>query len=196
QTLISTADPLEDWVSPESGVEWFGVDRTLRLLDDSNWGAYNLRRGSYCGVWYSDASGGPTPAGSVQRGTEKPDDGSRKITTRVVSLISTYEANTETHPEATALKAYLRGQPLPVVRGMGRGEWIDDTYTATAGTVGPVLSHDLGYWGGVISSGGSVAQRIGDYLAQMVSAPQPTITELGLIYDPRRQVGDVYTITS
>src|SRR5699024_4387758 len=57
QTLMSTADPLEDWVSPESGVEWFGVDRTLRFLDGSNWGAYNLRRGSYCGVWYSNADG-------------------------------------------------------------------------------------------------------------------------------------------
>lgn len=197
QTLISTADPLEDWVTPESGVEWFGVDRTLRFLTESSWGAYNLRRGSYCGVWYSNADGDPTTEGNVRISTSNLYADSLKITTRVVSLLSTHEANTETHPETTALKAYLRGQPLPVVRGMGRGEWVDDTYTATAGPASaPVLSHDLGYWGGEYSAGGSVAQRIGDYLAQMVSAPQPTITNLGLVYDPRRQVGDVYTITS
>src|SRR5699024_12814402 len=30
----------------------------------------------------------------------------------------------------------------------------------------------------------------------MVTARQPTITGLGVIYDPRRQVGDVYTLRS
>ncbi|MDN5685811.1 MAG: hypothetical protein L0G94_03890 [Brachybacterium sp.] len=197
QTLISTADPIEDFVTPESGIEWFGVDRTLRFLDDSNWGAYNKRRGSYCGVWYSNADGDPTTAGDVRVRYEPMYADSLKVTTLVMSLISTYEANTETHPEATALKAYLRGQSLPVVRGMGRGEWVDATYRATAGpSTAPVLAHDLGYWGHEYFEGGSVAQRIGDYLAQMVAAPQPTITDLGLVYDPRRQVGDVYTLTS
>src|SRR5699024_5213458 len=184
QTLISTADPVEDWVSPESGVEWFGVDRTLRFLDGSNWGAYNLRRGSYCGVWYSNADGDPTTAGSVQIGTENLYADSLKITTRVQSLISTYEANTETHPEATALKAHVRGQPLPVVGGMGRGEWVDAVYRASAGPPSaPVLEHDLGYWGHEYFEGGSVAQRIGDYLARMVTTPQPAIPDLGVIYD-------------
>ena len=197
QSLISTADPIEDWITPESGIEWFGVDRTLNFLDDSNWGAYNKRRGSYCGVWYSNADGDPTTVGDVQITSTPLHSDSLKVTTRVATLPSTVEANTETHPEATALKAYLRGQSLPVVRGMGRGEWIDDMYSATAGSAfAPVLVHDLGYWGGAYSAGGSVAQRIGDYLAQMVTAPQPMITDLGVIYDPRRQVGDVYTLRS
>lgn len=196
QTLLSTSDPIEDFVTPESGVEWFGVDRTLRLLNESNWGAYNLRRGSYCGVWYSNADGDPTTAGDVSVTSENLYADSMKVTTRVVSLVSSYEANTETHPEAVALKPYLRGQSLPVVRGMGRGEWVDETYSATAGTVGSILSHDLGYWGGEFFEGGSVAQRIGDFLAGMVTAPHPTITDLGLVYDPRRQLGDVVTISS
>src|SRR5699024_2406247 len=86
---------------------------------------------------------------------------------------------------------------LPVVRGMGRGEWVDAMYRANAGPAhASVLSHDLGYWGHEYFGGGSVAQRIGDYLAQMVTSPQPTITDLGVIYDPRRQVGDVYTLRS
>lgn len=153
--------------------------------------------GSYCGVWYSNADGDPTTIGDVRITYTPLYSDSLKVTTRVMSLPSTVEANTETHPEATALKAYLRGQSLPVVRGMGRGEWIDDMYAATAGSSSaPVLAHDLGYWGGAHSDGGSVAQRIGDYLAQMVTRPEPTITNLGLGYDPRRQVGDVYTLTS
>ena len=197
QTLISTADPIEDFVEPPSDEEWFGVDRTLRFLDDSNWGAYNLRRGSYCGVWYSNADGDPTTAGDVRIRYEPLYSDSLKITTQVQSLISTYEANTETHPESTALKAYLRGQSLPVVRGMGRGEWVDATYRVSAGrSNAPVLQHDLGYWGQEYFDDDSVAQRIGNYLAGMVTTPHPTITDLGLIYDPRRQLGDVITIRS
>lgn len=197
QTFINGADPLIDWISPESDVEWFGVDRVMQQLSTDNWGAYNSRCGSFYGIWTSNAAGDPTPwTGTVNYTAERLYADSIRFTTAPVSLPAGLEANTETHPEATALKPYLRGQSLPVVRGMGRGEWIDDTYAAAAGTVGPVLSHDLGYWGGEYFAGGSVAQRIGDYLASMVTTPQPTITDLGLIYDPRRQLGDVYTITS
>lgn len=197
QTLLSTADPIEYFVTPESGAEWFGVDRTLRFLDESNWGAYNLRRGSYCGVWYSNADGDPTTAGDVRIFVDRMYSDTLKITTQVRSLLSTHEANTETHPESTALKAYLRGQSLPVVRGMGRGEWVDAIYRVGAGqSSAPILQHDLGYWGQEYFDGDSVAKRIGDYLAEMVTTPQPTITDLGLIYDPRRQIGDVITIRS
>lgn len=196
-TLVSNSDPLEQWATPDSGTEWFGVDRTLRRLNTNNWGTYNDRRGSYCGVWISNAAGDPTDwVGSIDILTENAYADSVKVTTVVHSHPVAIEVNTETHPEASALKAYLRGQSLPVVRGMGRGEWIDATYSKAAGPVGPVLQHDLGYWGGEFFGEGSVAQRIGDYLASMVTAPHPTITDLGLIYDPRRQVGDVYTLRS
>lgn len=196
-SLIAGSDPVIEFVGPESGMEWFGVDRALRFLDSANWGAYNSRRGSFCGFWYSNSGGDPITTGDARVNYDLLYSDSLKVTHRVESLPSGAEANTETHPEATALKAYLRGQSLPVVRGMGRGEWVDATYRVLAGnSSAQVLQHDLGYWGGEFFEGGSVAQRIGDYLAGQVSAPQPTITGLGVIYDPRRQVGDVYTIRS
>lgn len=198
-TLVSNSDPLEEFATPENDVEWFGVNRVLRRLNLTNWGAYNARRGSYCGVWLSNADGVPTDwVGTIDIVSENLYSDSMKITTTVHSHPVAVEVNTETHPEEAALRPHLRGQPLPVVRGMGRGEWIDATYRATAGlaTAAPILSHDLGYWGGEFFGEGSVAQRIGDYLAGMVTAPHPTITELGLVYDPRRQLGDVITIQS
>lgn len=197
-TFVNGDDPIENWVTPESGVEWFGVDRTVNFLGTSNWGAYNSRRGSFAGAWLSDAAGDPTPwTGTIHFTPENMYADSMKLTTAPISLPAGLEANTATHPEISALKPYLRGQPLPVVRGMGRGEWVDATYRVSAGnSSAQVLQHDLGYWGGEYFEGGSVAQRIGDYLAGQVSAPQPTITGLGVIYDPRRQVGDVYTIRS
>lgn len=198
QTFINGADPIVDWIAPDSGVEWFGVDRAMRSLFGENWGVYNSRRGSFYGVWLSNASGDPTPwTGTINFTVENLYADSIKFTTAPVAVPAGLEVNTETHPEATALKPYLRGQSLPVVRGMGRGEWIDAMYRADAGPAhASVLSHDLGYWGGEYFEGGSVAQRIGDYLAGMVAAPHPTITQLGLVYDPRRQLGDVITISS
>lgn len=197
-TFVNGDDPIEDWITPESGQEWFGVDRTFRQLATGNWGVYNSRRGSFFGVWLSNAAGEPTPwTGTVNYTRENMYADSVKFTTAPVAVPAGLEVNTETHPEESALKPYLRGQPLPVVRGMGRGEWVDATYRASAGnSAAQVLQHDLGYWGHEYFEGGSVAQRIGDYLAGMVTAPHPTITDLGLVYDPRRQVGDVYTLRS
>lgn len=198
--VLIDSDSKEKFVEPDSGTEWFGVDRTLRRLNASSWGAYNLRRGSYCGVWLSDSDGAPdSRSASVDIASENMYSDTMKITTTVNSLPAGTEINTATHPEATALRAYLRAQPLPVVRGMGRGEWVDATYTATgaANSSAPVLEHDLGYWGQeYFTAPDSVAKRIGDYLAGMVKTPQPTITDLGVMYDPRRQVGDVYTLRS
>lgn len=197
-TLVQGADTIEDFVTPEPGVEWFGVDRTLGRLNDSNWGAYNLRRGSYCGIWLSNSAGDPDPrSANVTITSENLYADSMKITTTAISVPSGLEANTETHPEAIALKAYLRGQSLPVVRGRGRAEWVDDMYSVSTGSGrGSVLSHDVGYWGHTYDAGGTVASRIGDWIAGQVAAPQPTITDMGVIYDPRRQLGDVYTIKS
>lgn len=199
ESFVSTDDPREQFIEPGADTEWFGVDRALRKLDSSNWGAYNSRRGSYSGLRVENASGDeiPTTVASVSIATRNLYADSLIVTTTINSLVSTYEAISATSEVATALRPQMRGHALPVVRGMGIGQWVDATYTTTAGpSTAPVLTHDLGYWGGDFFGGGSVAQRVGDFLASMVSAPQPTITGLGLMYDPRRQVGDVYTLRS
>lgn len=199
ESIAADDDPIEQFISPESGIEWFGVDRTVRELDDSNWGAYNSRRGSYAGLRFEDENGAEasTSVASASVRAENLYADSLKITTAVLSMPTYLEAITGTSNVATALRQQMRGHALPVIRGMGRGEWVDATYRTSAGPAhAPVLQHDLGYWGHEFFESGSVAQRIGDYLAAQVSAPHPTITGLGLIYDPRRQLGDVYTLRS
>lgn len=203
ESVVNGDDPVQQFVSPESGMEWFGVDRTINKLDDTNWGAFNSRRGSYAGLRYEYQSGNdagkeaPTTTSSVGVTSESFYSDSLMITTTVYGIPANVEGVSATSNEATALRAQLRGKELPVIRGMGRGEWVDAVHHVDAGIPeAPVLEHDLGYWGGDYFEGGSVAQRIGDYLASMVTKPHATITELGLIYDPRRQIGDVYTLRS
>ncbi|WP_344354437.1 hypothetical protein [Brachybacterium phenoliresistens] len=198
-TRLLNGDQLETFVTPEGDECWFGVDRTVRKLDDTNWGAYNARLGTYAGIWYSDASGEeiPTTSSSVTVTSSNKYADSLIITHQVNGMPSGAEGNTATSPNSAAIKPYLRSDPLPVVRGFGRGEWIDEKHTVTGGlAAAPILEHDLGYWGGAFFDGGSVAQRLADFLAGQVLAPTPTITDMGLVYDPRRQIGDVITVRS
>ena len=57
------------------------------------------------------------------------------------------------------------------------------------------MEHDCGCWG-VQTENTLIQQRLADYIAFQVSTPSPAITGMGVIYDPRRQLGDVITIKS
>ncbi|MDQ0678112.1 hypothetical protein QFZ30_001494 [Arthrobacter pascens] len=59
----------------------------------------------------------------------------------------------------------------------------------------PVMAHDCGPW---LSreSDTTVILRVTDYIAGQVSEPAPVIPGMRVRYDPRRQLGDVITISS
>src|SRR5699024_8794127 len=82
-SLITDSDHVVEFVTPESGTEWFGVHRSLRFLDVSIWGAYNSRRGSFCGFWYSNSGGDSITTGDARVNYEPLYSDSLKITHRV-----------------------------------------------------------------------------------------------------------------
>lgn len=197
-SLVS-ADTVEVIAEPDGDTEWFGVDRDLTILNTSNWGTYNSRRGSFAGYFYS-ANGDTTDETGLTMAVTTENLGTAGV--KISHVAGTYptdvEANLATSPTSQTLWAYLRNQNLPVIRGYGEGKWVDAVHVSTllGPSYAPTLTHDLGYWGQEFFEGGSVAQRIADFIAGMVSTPAPTITGLGVIYDPRRQIGDVVTIQS
>lgn len=85
----------------------------------------------------------------------------------------------------------------PILRGRGKAVWVEASIdSATVGPVGsPELLHDAGPW---LSQEGSklYPTRVADFIAAQVSTPKPVITGMEVIYDPRRQLGDVITISS
>lgn len=195
---MESADNIEVWATPDDDTEWFGVDRDLIILTDANWGTYNSKRGSFAGAFFSNSAGTevPTSGNPLTITTENVGSVALKINHVAGSFASGIEANLKTSPSAQAMWAYLRDQNLPVIRGYGEGKWVD-AVTASAITgpsYAPALTHELGYWGQEFFDGGSVAQRIADHIASMVTAPTPTLSGVGVLYDPRRQLGDVITI--
>lgn len=197
---LESADNVEVWATPDDGTEWFGVDRDLTILTDANWGTYNSKRGSFAGAFFSNSAGDevPTTGNPLVITSENVGSIAVKINHVAGALGSGIEANLKTSPSAQAMWAYLRDQNLPVIRGYGEGKWVDAvTASATLGPAyAPALTHELGYWGQEFFEGGSVAQRIADFIANMVTTPTPTLSDVGVLYDPRRQLGDVITINS
>ncbi|HJX77266.1 hypothetical protein [Glutamicibacter sp.] len=197
-SLVS-ADNVEVFATPDDSTEWLGVDRALTILNTSNWGVYNSRRGSFAGYFYSTNGETATESGlTMTVSTENIGTAGVKINHVAGTYPTDVEATLGTSPTSTALWSYLRNQNLPVIRGYGEGKWIDEvTVSATVGPgYAPELTHDLGFWGHPLFEGGSVAQRLADFIAGMVTAPTPTLSGVGVLYDPRRQLGDVITIQS
>lgn len=196
---MEATDIIEVYATPDNDTEWLGVDRAVRRLNDANWGIYNRKRGSFMGAYFLSSYNDeelPTSGQAFSMSTENLGTAAVKIIHTAGSLGTGVEANLGTSENATALRAVLRGDNLPVIRGFGEGKWVDETYTSptTGPTNLPELTHDLGYWGHEILESDSVARRIGDYIASMVTTPSPTIRNLAVMYDPRRQLGDVITI--
>lgn len=195
---MEAQDTIEVFATPEAGTEWFGVDRSPRLLDDSNWGIYNRKRGSFMGVYYMNASDAELPSSAASTTITISNLGTvaLKISHTAGAYGAGVEANLGTSENAIALRPQRRGENLPLIRGYGKGVEMDESTTSsiTGPSYAPALVHDLGPWGQRFFDGGSVAQRLGDFIAGMVTIPMPTLGGVGVLYDPRRQLGDVITI--
>ena len=197
---MEQGDTIENFATPEGGVEWFGTDRSVVVLDDTNWGAYNSQIGSFTGAHYTNDNGDELPTAGRTLTVEQYALG--PVGLQIIHTAGNWggraTANLATSPSAQAMRAPLRNESLPIIRGFGRGEWVEEAATASATGPGraPAVTHDLSYWGTDYASGGSMAQIIADFLADQVTTTSPTITDLRVIYDPRRQLGDVITIES
>lgn len=91
----------------------------------------------------------------------------------------------------------MEGVNLPILRGRGKAMWTEASVTSEirGPSNAPELIHDAGPW--ISHVGYTVLQlRMADYIAEQVTAPHATIPGLEVIYDPRRQLGDVITISS
>lgn len=195
---LEPGDKTVDFVTVPSGETWVAVDQ---IISTDIYGAnstFNRGRGSFGGAVIMDPEQVASPTDLVVT-MERINDETWKFThTASSSLASDKSLVLRTSGTSTSLWPIRRTMNLPIIRGMGRAVWSDAVAVAAAtGPVSaPALRHELGPWGAAFVAGGSVAQRIADFIAPMVTTPHPTIPDVSVIYDPRRQLGDVYTLNS
>lgn len=113
-----------------------------------------------------------------------------KVTETISGIPSGRTVYLKTPLVGTMIHPTYRGQALPVIRGAWKSVWTD--YAVESGTRGPswapALELDAGWW-----LTPTDAQRVVDALATEVTSPMPTMSGVTVLWDPRRQIGDVET---
>lgn len=194
QTLGSN-ERLEEIITPPDNEAWVMVDDDATRLGAYNWPPYNTKKGSFVGVDYVLDGNSVPPTGhpfvAIELTKIGPD--AWKIIHNVEGSFSVgVEATTSTSATNTDLYSHNRNKGLPRVSAGAKAMWTEQevTPTGTSG-VGPELVHEGGFW-----VQGEIASRLATYLQAETSSPRPVITDLGVVYDPRRQLGDKITISS
>ena len=188
-----------EFIKTPDGEDWVGIDTTIYVLKTGEWSAYNSRQGSFGGGVFTSSGATTSEAGlTFSVALEVVDNRTLKFTQSVGPLPADVKFEPVTSPTDPALWERMRDKPLPVIRGFAKTQWAEAAITgATSGpSWAPVLTHELGPWANRDDGTAIIPQRIADYIASQVSAPSPTITSLAVIPDPRRQLGDVITISS
>lgn len=178
--------------------DWAEIDN-FTVSNAGGLTAFNQGRGTWVSAYLEDSSGNWTPStGYVTWApTQTVDDETRVFKVTAGTLPAGKSLVLGTPDDAANYFPRMRGLNMPILRGRARVKWADMTLTAAqAGPNGfPALEHDAGPW--AVQADNTVIQtRLADFIAGQVTAPSPTITGMEVIYDPRRQLGDVITISS
>lgn len=190
-------------ISPGSD-EWLMLDTSAAGVDDT--ANINAGIGTWVGGVYTD--------GVTERWTNlvghqidvsfaEVGDGTWKITHTAKTLDPGWQVELRSvsgdFMGSTVLWPNWWEKNLPIARA--KGSFGTTTVTRTpsiAGNRGPALEHSCGLWatGATDATETTVVDAIADFLSGQVASPQPTITNLRVGFDPRRQLGDVITISS
>lgn len=180
----------EDWVMPSFSFIEVGGSGGI-------WSTYNNPAYSATGLYYT-ADGGTTDVAGLSCTITTEQIGLQKCLVKYVA--GTWPSDVEgvigTSPTAPGLWPKNRNQDLPRLIGRGRIQWTEESVSVTGvGGPGPEMVHDAGVWANRTDST-NMLSSLAEYLAGQTSVPQPVITGLEIVYDPRLQLGDVVSVES
>lgn len=196
---LKSGDEVELFLEPEDGSYWImpsfsflEVGGTVNSWSGTNNPAYGL-----VGLYFS-ADGGTTDQNGLTCAITTSQIGLQKALVKYVagSWPSDVEGVLSTSPVNSSIFPKNRDKSLPRMIGRGILKYTEQKVTATgAGGPGPELVHDMGVWGSRTDTT-DIQDRLAAYLQAQTAKPEPAITGLGIIPDPRLQLGDVITVES
>ena len=180
----------EEFIEVPGEQEWFGVDTSMwrgsAVVD-----RFNARKGSFYQAVKEVGNDEYLHVGSEYVATLE------KITPRTFKLThtNTYGSSilSQTSPDLTSARRSLRDFPLPIIRGLGVADFIDDEVIGAS--TGPSWAADMNLDLGAWAIKGH-AQNVVDWLSNKLSSPVITLTDVEVDYDPRIQLGDMIMIES
>lgn len=205
-SLGSGEDHFEFAETPDDEA-WIMVDESLTIpgrdaLADANKGIGSIAGGIYTdGVNEDWATLPSNPVLTVSLSKMNEGTWQFKHTTGTLTAGKQVELRTwsSTYTGRTELWPYWWDKELPRLRAKARVKRVQKTREPSIiGSRGPELVHDCGPWatGHLESNETTVVDQLIDYISGQVIDPQPVIEGLGIVADPRLQLGDVVLIRS
>lgn len=206
QTVVLKAEEVhEEIIDPGPDTLWFMVDYTLG--DPAvviNFSALNKGSGSLGGGIYTDGVNEEW-ASTARLSCTLTEKGASQWLFRAegLNIPETHQVELRTVSTefvgTTGLWPAWWGVNTPLIRAKAKAELSDREIPAvTAGALGKDLEIHTGLWatGNTDETETTAVQGIAEFIASQVSAPQPTISDLRVGFDPRRQLGDVIRVYS
>lgn len=193
---LDAGQSVEEIAAPSTTEEWIGTQWSPTMAGGTFQNEHNHGRRS---VWGGVVTDGDTTtwAGSMLSSSlQSIGNTAMKYTFTSSASLPANKSVQLAFPNDDAVSGLWRrwrNEKLPILRGYGRVDWVDDTTTAGSGpSAGGDYAHDGGKWAqGVL---GETPGRIADFLAAWLCTPHPRATGVQVIHDPRIQVGDVVTV--
>ena len=192
---VDAAEVVERFIEAPGEAEWGPIDLTpSRFGIDPMYG--NLPgRGTWIGAVSSLSESNDDPETWVHQSgitytaqIERLGQRTLKLTETVTGIPGARTVYLKTPLVGTQIHPAFRGVPSPTIRGRWTTTWTD--FTITGASTGPdwaeELNHDSSWW-----LTPADAQRVADALAAEVTQPMPTLSGVSVLWDPRRQIGDV-----
>lgn len=199
---LSAGDVQVDWVGPGTDEEWIEPDMTpLPAGQNTDLMAEEAKQSWWGGSYV--ATKGDTPESTTYGWANLPFGQNymtcsvSNVTPRQWKVTQTVASGAPqvqlvTLPNSSGLPIPWRDYPLPIWRARGLVSYVKASVTYRRGPDwAPSYEHDIGAWGSR-----NDAHRIGDYLADRMSTIQVVLSRLGVVPDPRRQLGDVVDVNA
>lgn len=187
-----------EFYSPGSNTDWIGLSPDYLILGNPGASApSNSGWGSVTGAQLADATTEVDGSGYLSSSLTQINVNTFKVVHTAGSLPAGKKLELRYPSASTTIWPRWLKESFPLIRGFAKTEWAKLTIQSTTPgpAYAPVLKHDTGPWFSR-EDDTTLVLRITDYVAAQVSAPVATITGMRVGYDPRRQVGDVITISS
>lgn len=199
ETLESNQEKNE-FISPEADKDWIGEPSTLIVLGDAGSSIpANSGQGSLTGAQLTDDSTEVLGNSYLTASLTKVNGTTYKLKNSVGTLPAGKQLELRYPTVSSTIRQRWLKEPLPIIRGFAETSWTEsEVVGSTAGpSWAPVLEHEVGPW---LSREDDiepiVVTRLANYLASQTATSLPTIGDLGVVPDPRLQLGDRVKISS
>ena len=185
-------------VSPKDDEDWIGVDTSIQILGEAGSSlSSNSGQGSITGAVLTDGTTEQLGDQYLTASVEQLTPRAFRIVHQAVALPPGFLLELRYPTESSSVWTRWLGQAFAILRGFARTDWVPQTrFSEKLGPeYAPALVHDA-LWMLSREDNTIVLDRVRDFLLNQVATPSPVMGTLRVVYDPRRQVGDVIPVRS